>query len=533
MPFSFKRARQQEPAAFPRSILDAVKAFYATETHGQSGNTIAPHANAKAAPHADATATAAPHANAKTHPRQHAARQPVRLLHRITQLPPEVLAHIFVLGAEEDIMFPVTVSHVCRAWRYAALHTPTLWRRIILDTGSLLMWSHRIRRAKACALDVQLCPKGAASHLAYYNHVQLCTHVAIPHIHRWRSLEVRFNGYAPFLWNAALSACCGHSPAIEAPALRELTLVYPENDDTKEFALFNGFAPRLRRVTIQGIRLTWSPTVFQSLTYLDYTHHGFTRGAQAASEVLYMLQVSAGLEELRLAFPWKGDSASRYALSASFSRAVALPRLRKLALYIDGPDVPPALTYTLPHLSLPVLRSLYLVSPAAPRHTLLSEVFPHLRTVLKSFPRLPALSHLHVAHAWLDERFLAPLLASLPFPGTPHLTLTLEGPQVSHSFLCSALRHAPRRLRALALVKSERVTAEAIVDVLNRLSGTYLQNVPAGVAPPLSALYVRDCKGVDWRSLLWLPAVGIMLKVWEGGREVDMRYARSKKARFR
>ena len=31
MPFPFKRARQQEPAAFPRSIIDAVKSFYATE----------------------------------------------------------------------------------------------------------------------------------------------------------------------------------------------------------------------------------------------------------------------------------------------------------------------------------------------------------------------------------------------------------------------------------------------------------------------------------------------------------------------
>ena len=431
-------------------------------------------------------------------------------------------------------MFPVTVSHVCKAWRYVAVHTPTLWRRITLDTGGLLMWNQRIRRAKACTLDIQLCPRGATSHLAYYNHVQLCMHVALPHIHRWRSLEVRFNGYAPFLWNAALSACCGHSPAVEAPALRELTLVYPENDDTKEFALFNGFAPRLRRVTVQGIRLTWSPTVFQGLTYLDYTHHGFTRGAQAAAEVLYMLQVSAGLEELRLAFPWRGDAPSRYALSASFSRAVALPRLRKLALCIDGPDVPPALTYTLPHLSLPALRSLYLVT-APPRGTgaPLPEVFPHLRTVLKSFPRLPALSHLHVAHAWLDERFVAPLLGSLPFPGTPHLTLTLEGPQVSHSFLCAALRHAPRRLRALALVKSEKLTAEVIVDVLNRLSGTYLQNIPPGVVPGISALYIRDCKAVDWRSLLWLPAVGVMVKVWEGNREVDVRYARaSKKARF-
>ncbi|TBU42894.1 hypothetical protein BD309DRAFT_865424 [Dichomitus squalens] len=518
MPFSFKRARQQEPAAFPRSILDAVKSFYATETHAQAATTITTPANT----------------NTKARSRHHVARHPIRLPHRITQLPPEVLAHIFVLGAEEDVMFPVTVSHVCRAWRYAALHTPTLWRRITLDAGSLLMWNYRIHRAKACTLDIQLCPQSAMSHLGYYNHVQLCMHVAIPYIHRWRSLEVRFNGYAPFLWNAALSACCGHSPTVEAPALRELTLVNPENDDTKEFALFNGFAPRLRRVTIQGIRLAWSPSVFQNLTFLDYTHHGFTRGAQAASEVLYMLQVSAGLEELRLAFPWKGDSASRYALSASFSRSVILPRLKKLALYIDGADVPPALTYTLPHLSLPVLRSLYLVSPAAPRHSQHPEVFPHLRNVLKSFPRLPALSSLHLAHAWLDERFLASLLATLAFPGKPHLTLTLEGPQVTHPFLCHALRHAGRRLRALALVRSEKLTAEAILDVINRLSGVYLQSIPPGAVPAISALYIRDCKHVDWRSLQWIAAVGILLKVWEGGREVDMRYARaSKKARFR
>ncbi|KAI0712645.1 hypothetical protein C8Q76DRAFT_797480 [Earliella scabrosa] len=520
MPFSFKRARQQEPAAFPRSILDAVKSFYAVERREPQ---LKP-------PKHDRRSAATPRAH-PVYGSQRVARQPVRRAHRITQLPNEVLAHIFVLGAEDDVMFPVTVSHVCKAWRHIALHTPSLWRRISLD-GSLSMWSHRMRRAKACTLDVQLSPRSAMSHLAYYNHVQLCMHLAVPQIHRWRSLEVRFAGYAPFLWNAALSACCGHSPALEAPALRELTLVYPENDDTKEFALFNGFAPRLRRATLQGIRLAWTPPLFQNLTFLDYTHHGFTRGAQAASEVLYMLQVSAGLEELRLAFPWKGDTASRYALSASFSRAVHLPRLRKLALFIDGPDVPPALTYTLPHLALPVLRSLYLMSPQTSRYLHPTDAFPHLRNILKSFPRLPALSHLHVAYAWLEERFLAALLAMLPYPGAPHLTLTLEGPQTSHAFLCNSLRHVGRRLRALALVRCDKLTAEATLDVLNRMSGTYLQNMP-GVVPAISALYVRDCKELDWRSLQWLPTVGIMLKVWEGGREVDMRYARArKKARF-
>ncbi|KAH9890075.1 hypothetical protein C8Q73DRAFT_149870 [Cubamyces lactineus] len=529
MPFPFKRSRQHEPAAFPRSILDAVKAFYATERRepqykpkhrrDRTDDDRKPAAHSTRHRHVNAT---------QAHPRAPVARR----AHRITQLPTEVLAHIFVLGAEEDTMFPVIVSHVCRAWRYIALHTPALWRRVAFREGGLAMWGQRIHRAKACPLDIQLTPYVAMSHLAYYNYVQLCMHVVLPYIHRWRSLEVRFVGYAPFLWNAALSGCCGHSSTIEAPALRELTLVYPENDDTKEYLLFNGYAPRLRRATIQGIRLAWAPSLFQNLTYLDYTHHGFTRGAQAASEVLYMLQVSAALEELRLSFPWRGDAASRYALSASFSRAVHLPRLRKLALHVDGPDIPPALTYTLPHLSLPVLRTLYLIAPPAPRNTQsLDSVFPHLRMVLKALPRLPALSHLHMAYGWLDERFLASLLALLPYPGAPHLTLTLEGPHITYPFLCNALRGAGRRIRALALIRSDKLTAEGLVDVLNRLSGVRLQSA-TNLHPAITALYIRDCAGLDWHSLQWLTMVGVMLKVWENGREVDLRYAKAKKTRF-
>ncbi|KAI8978851.1 hypothetical protein BD414DRAFT_538760 [Trametes punicea] len=526
MPFSFKRSRQDEPAAFPRSILDAVKAFYATERRE-------PQYKPKHRKRTDRDdRKTAAHTTRHQHATHSHTRAPARHAHRIMQLPAEVLAHIFVLGAEEDVMFPVIVSHVCRAWRYVALHTPALWRRITLD-GSLTMWSQRIQRAKACTLDIQLSPLVPMSHLAYFNYVQLCMHVVLPYIQRWRSLEVRFVGYAPFLWNAALSGCCGHSSTIEAPQLRELTLVYPENDDTKEYLLFNGYAPRLRRATIQGIRLAWSPSLFQNLTYLDYTHHGFTRGAQAASEVLYMLQVSSALQQLRLSFPWRGDTASRYALSASFSKAVHLPRLRKLALHVDGPDIPPALTYTLPHLSLPVLRSMYLVShPAARQHSRqMDPVFLHLRTLLKAMPRLPALSHLHVAHGWLEERFVASLLALLPYPGAPHLTLTLEGPHVTHPFLCNALRGAGRRIRALALVRCDKLTAQGLMDVLNRLSGTHLQTATL-VYPTFTSLYIRDCPALDWRSLQWLTTMGVVLKVWEDGHEVDLGYARAKKARF-
>ncbi|KAI0647698.1 hypothetical protein C8Q79DRAFT_1008110 [Trametes meyenii] len=528
MPFPFKRSRQHEPAAFPRSILDAVKAFYATERREPQ---YKPKQRDRADRKSGAHSTRHQHSsNSQHHATPAHTRVSVRHAHRIMQLPTEVLAHIFILGAEGDIMFPIVVSHVCRAWRYIALHTPSLWRRVVLDTR-LAMWGQRIHRAKAVPLDIQLAPHMAMAHLAYYNYVQLCMHAVLPYIHRWRSLEVRFVGYAPFLWNAALSGCCGHSSSIEALALRDLILVYPENDDTKEYLLFNGYAPRLRRATIQGIRLAWAPSLFQSLTYLDYTHHGFTHGAQAAAEVLYILQVSAALEELRLVFPWRGDTASRYALSASFSKAVHLPRLRKLALHIDGPDVPPALTYTLPHLSLPSLRSLYLVSHPPPRRVQFDTAFPRLRAVIKALPRLPALGHLHVAYGWLDDRFVASFLALLPYPSMPHLTLTLEGPHVTHGFLCNALRGAGRRLRSLALVRCDKLTAEGLVDVINRLSGVHLQSATRPF-PAIAALYIRDCSMLDWRSLLWLQTVGILLKVWEGGREVDLRYAKAKRARF-
>ena len=88
-----------------------------------------------------------------------------------------------------------------------------------------------------------------------------------PHLRRWRSLEILFLEYTPHLWKAALASCA--SPAV---MLQDLSLVYRLNDDPQEFLLFSGFTPRLRRVTIDGIRLAWLPSLFANLTFLYYTH---------------------------------------------------------------------------------------------------------------------------------------------------------------------------------------------------------------------------------------------------------------------
>ena len=73
--------------------------------------------------------------------------------------------------------------------------------------------------------------------------------------------------FQPYLWKAALANCA--SPAI---VLQGVSLVYRLNYDPQEFLLFSGFTPRLRRVTIDGIRLAWLPSLFANLTFLYYTH---------------------------------------------------------------------------------------------------------------------------------------------------------------------------------------------------------------------------------------------------------------------
>ncbi|KAI0044403.1 hypothetical protein FA95DRAFT_1562273 [Auriscalpium vulgare] len=110
----------------------------------------------------------------------------------VHNLPSELLAHIFTLGAdaEEDddddegddeaglgmmdmlqdepdsedggdprpqLPFQVLVSHVCRRWRDIALQTPTLWTSIDFSEGPPFEKSRAyIERSKECLLDIEL-----------------------------------------------------------------------------------------------------------------------------------------------------------------------------------------------------------------------------------------------------------------------------------------------------------------------------------------------------------------------------------------
>ncbi|KAJ3490443.1 hypothetical protein NLI96_g1425 [Meripilus lineatus] len=370
--------------------------------------------------------------------------------------------------------------------------------------------------------------------------VQYLMHSVAPSLAQWRDLTIDFEHYAPYLWNAALSACCGYSPSVHAPHLQSLTLLYPHNDDSKEFTLFGGYAPRLDRVTLHGIRLTWLPSLFGNLTFLDYTHHGFTRGYNAASELLAMVQISSHLQELRVSFPARQaaqDHPSPFASPIPKDASYLLADLHTLELRIDGTgEISSALIHFISHISTPALRTLRLLSPSPSSHghrpisTSLprsQDLSSRLQQLIKAFPRLFTVTSLEIEHIWLsDPRFAFSIIYL-----TPRLKhLIVRGLSVTNLFildLCDIIRNRARSMSSywvrqgvgidvLEFDRCDCITGDAVADAVQyRLSeqghGSYLKRV-----------WVRNSSGVASSSLKGARGYGIDLRLWVKDIEVDL-----------
>ena len=353
-------------------------------------------------------------------------------VHPIHRLPLELLVHVFALGSVNDTMFPVLVSHVCHSWRAIASHAHSLWRRVSLSPDSNVhMWKERIHRARLCTLDVVLASSPCSRALYDIDIVALQMHLLAPHFSELRSLDIRFNSYAPYLWNAALGPLC-RSPlylwdyrsfngAVQVPKLESLTLRYPQNDDIKEFSLFDGFASKLARVTLEGVRLTWFPELFGNLSFLDYTHHGFSRGEEAVDEILSMLRVSSRVRELKLCICHKATTFQVLHLRRPLigDDDIALPSLESLSLRVDNEDsdIPSELNVILSRISVPKLKNLYLqdlcaAAPGFPNQH--SRPFTALPTFIDTICRNTSLSNLMAEGRWVEPSLLSGLGAQLP-----------------------------------------------------------------------------------------------------------------------
>lgn len=348
-----------------------------------------------------------------SHPRQLRSAPPLNInhlahVHFIQRLPVEIISLIFIIGSEQDTNFPITVSHVCSSWRHVALHTPALWRHIALGPQED-QWRERILRAKACSLDIQLSPWRITrlgfrrSQYLYAYSVHWYMQVATPYIRRWRSLDIEFSNYEPFLWRASLANCS--SPA---PLLEELSLVYRNNDDPQEYFLFAAYAPRLRRLTVDGISLVWIPSLFGNLTFLDYTHHNFTSGHQAVHNVISILRVTTQLITLHILFP-QGPVPYLPARTEPVTRRVSLMELKELVLKVDGHDIPFELASLISLVSSPKLSTLRLVDLREAQYA-----FRSLKSFFYVYPIPRTLRYVYIGYAWYDPKMLQAMVQSLP-----------------------------------------------------------------------------------------------------------------------
>ncbi|ESK95793.1 hypothetical protein Moror_12405 [Moniliophthora roreri MCA 2997] len=329
--------------------------------------------------------------------------------HHIRTLPPEILAYIWVLGAHEDSQLPTTVSHVCHFWRELSLRTPALWCRVTFTTRATSL-HQRFYLARSCPLDVVL-QEPARRPFNFYE-VQRYMYLVSSRLHMWRSFDLNVVNYTPYLCNAALSECCSSNHS-HAPVMEELSLIYRKNDDTKEFCLFSGYAPRLRRLTIDGIRLTWLPSLFQNLTYLHYTHHRFSSGNQAIQEIASVLGVTIRLVHLRLLFPDRVRRPRASTRITSTSDTIRLEGLKTLHFRVEGANIPDELLHLSSLLYTPKLTTLSLIdlgNLGQPVATYLP--FPSLTMFLTLYAFPPMLRALYVEHRWHSEA-IVPLLRSL------------------------------------------------------------------------------------------------------------------------
>ena len=271
------------------------------------------------------------------------------------------------------------------------------------------MWRTRIQRARACSLDIQLLPwtttqSGLLRPQGFSPYtVQWYMQMVLPHLRRWRSLEILFLEYTPHLWKAALASCT--SPAI---MLQEVSLVYRLNDDPQEFLLFSGFTPRLCRVTVDGIRLAWLPSLFANLTFLDYTHHGFTSSHQAVDDVVSILTVSCRLIEMRLFFP-RGKTACLPSRHDYVTKCITLLSLTHIQLTVDGYDIPFELAHLVTLLITPSLEHLRLVDLNRTPHP-----FPSLKSFFFVYALPRTIRVIQIGHGWYDPRMIRPMTQSLP-----------------------------------------------------------------------------------------------------------------------
>jgi hypothetical protein len=183
--------------------------------------------------------------------------------------------------------------------------------------------------------------------------------------------------------------------------LEELALVYPSNEDGKQFALFGGYAPNLRTITLNSVRLA-CPSIFHHLNDLRYTHMR-TTDVHSVWDLLSTLQACVVLQHLHVVFDVRHRNLAPFLVHHDRSCHVHHVHLRHLQISILGQDVPAEMELFLRHAEFPNITILHCAHTPISGARLFSNVIRHV-------PRLGPLRYLKelkVEHGWVDRRFIS------------------------------------------------------------------------------------------------------------------------------
>ncbi|KZW00269.1 hypothetical protein EXIGLDRAFT_722322 [Exidia glandulosa HHB12029] len=194
----------------------------------------------------------------------------------IRRLPWEMLAAICKAAIQDDPFFILTLAHVCRSFRHAALVSPSLWATFsvnVTNRNVKELVDLFLKHSGSVPLNVTI-PRVATSATMCQKHIDQFNQQVVavmrklhPHQHRLRSLDLSVGGIDTA--QAAVSVCKGPAPELQR---LQITLDCDQEREKEELAaLKDAFqpCPNLRILKLQHCEL---PLAFFCTTHTPFAN---------------------------------------------------------------------------------------------------------------------------------------------------------------------------------------------------------------------------------------------------------------------
>lgn len=239
-----------------------------------------------------------------------ARRREYNMQQPLLRLCPDVLEHIFLLGAQSEatniraLRRTITIySHTCRQWRLVALSVKPLWAALVdFDRNSLVWNTEMLRRSHPLPLTQQIsfAPRPAQHRLADTAPLRRKLGMQLDYLDRLQHFSL---SCPDVLWDFLVARMCSDS----APQLQSLQVVYHPSPVLQGHtlpvclpsSLFAGHAPQLRKLSLTECMVDFNAPVFRHLTMLHIVDLSLA-DAPTAGEWLGYLAMMPDLQALTL-----------------------------------------------------------------------------------------------------------------------------------------------------------------------------------------------------------------------------------------